>query len=309
MFTALALSLALIQTPPTVSDLTLTAEPGVLAGTMIDAGPGVPAAVIIAGSGPTDRDGNSPLGVQASYLRQLAEGLAAEGITTVRYDKRGIAGSASAAIAEADLRFDHLVADAREWADQLREETGQSCVWLIGHSEGALIAQSAAVGDEGVCGLVLISGAGRPAAVVLREQLAQVPEPLQGQALVAVADLEAGRTTDCPAMLASVCRASVQPYLMSWLPIDPAALAAVETLPTLVIQGLTDLQTSETDARTLAAANETIDLVLLEGVNHVLKDAPMERMANLAAYADPDLPLNERIVPTVAGFILQTRGD
>lgn len=304
MFTALALSLALTQTPPTERDVALAADPGVLAGTLIDAGPDAPAALIIAGSGPTDRDGNSAMGVSAGYLRQLAEGLAAEGITSLRYDKRGIAGSASAMIPEADLRFDHFVADARAWAAELRRETGQDCVWLIGHSEGALVGQAAAVGNPDVCGLVLLAGAGRPAAVVLREQLgARTPEPYLSQALAVIDELDAGRTVECPAVFAALCRASVQPYVISWMDVDPAALAAAETRPTLVVQGTTDIQVTVTDAEALAGARGGIELVLLDGVNHVLKTAPADPAANIATYADASLPLADGIVAAVAAFI------
>lgn len=307
LLTVLTAALAL-QSTPAPRDVVLPSEPGPLAGTLLDAGPGAPAALIIAGSGPTDRDGNSPLGITASTYRLLAEGLAGEGITTLRYDKRGIAASAPAAVPEADLRFSSFVDDARAFADYLRAETGQPCVWLIGHSEGALIAQSVAFNDEGICGLVLVSGAGRPAAVVLREQLsATTPEPYLSQALTVFDEIDAGRTVECPPLLASLCRASVQPYLISWFDVDPAALAAEETLPTLIVQGSTDIQTTVTDAQALHAADPESELVILEGVNHVLKLAPLERAANIATYMNPELPLADGVVSAISGFILRPR--
>jgi pimeloyl-ACP methyl ester carboxylesterase len=304
ILTALTASLAL-QAAAQPREVTLASEPAALAGTLIDAGPGAPAALIIAGSGPTDRDGNSAMGVAGSTYRLLAEGLAGEGITTLRYDKRGVAASAPAAVAEADLRFATMVADARAWAGRLRAETGQACVWLIGHSEGALVAEAVAAEDQtGICGLVLVSGAGRPAAAVLREQLrATTPEPYLSQALTVIDELDAGRTTDCPPVLAALCRPSVQPYLISWFDLDPVALAAAQSLPTLVLQGTTDIQTSMTDAQALAAARPDIELVLMEGVNHLLKAAPAQRAANIATYSNPDLPLADGVVDQVAGFI------
>ena len=307
LIAALTAALALQSAEP--RDVILPTEPGALAGTLIGAGEGGPAALLISGSGPTDRDGDSPLGVNAGYLRQLAEGLAAEGITSLRYDKRGLAGSASAGVPEDQLRFENLVEDARAWAAFLRQETGQPCVWLVGHSEGALIAQAVAAGDLGVCGLVLVSGAGRPAAVVIREQLQAMPEPLRGQALHVVDELDAGRPVDCPAALAVLCRASVQPYVIGWMDLDPVALAAAETRPTLVLQGTTDIQTSVADAQALAGARAGTELVLLDGVNHVLKVAPLDRAANAATYADPSLPLADGVVEAVAGFILRDRPE
>lgn len=304
MFAALALSLALIQPAPTPLDVSVQTSPGALAGTLLNAGPGTPAALIIAGSGPTDRNGDSALGVSAGTYRLLAEGLAAEGVTTLRYDKRGVGGSAAAMMPESELRFGSFVEDARTMASWLRRETGQGCVWLIGHSEGALIGQAAAVANDDVCGLVLVSGAGRPADVILREQLrAATPEPYLSQAIAAIDDMAAGRTADCPAPLMAICRPSVQPYISSWMAMDPVAMAAAEARPTLVVQGSTDIQTTVADAQALAGAREGIELVVLDGVNHVLKAAPLDRAANLATYADPNQPLADGVIEAIAGFI------
>lgn len=304
MLAALALSLALTQVSPDTREVSIETPAGPLAGSLVQAGDTAPAALIIAGSGPTDRDGNSGLGVSAGTYRLLAEGLAAEAITTLRYDKRGVGGSAPAMIPETDLRFDTFVQDARLMAAWLRQETGQTCVWLIGHSEGALVAQSAAVDNADICGLVLVSGAGRPAAVLLREQIrAGTPEPFLSQAIAVLDEMDAGRTADCPPLLMALCRPSVQPYVISWMDRDPAALAAAETRPTLVVQGSTDIQTTLEDAQALAGARDGIELVVLEGVNHVLKAAPINRAANLATYADPDLPLAGGVVAAIAGFI------
>jgi pimeloyl-ACP methyl ester carboxylesterase len=301
----LALAAALLA-EPTATPVTLPSEPAPLHGTLLTPqGPTRAVAVIIAGSGPTDRDGNSPMGVTAATYRLLAEGLAERGIATVRYDKRGVAQSAPAATAEADLRFDHMAEDARGWARLTTETTGQPYAWLIGHSEGALVAQVAANGTDGVCGLVLLSGAGRPAGAVIREQLATVPEPLKTQAFDALAELEAGRTTEGPPALAALFRPSVQPYLISWLPLDPAALLAAYDGPVLIGQGSTDIQTGAADAQALAAAQPNARFVTWDGVNHVLKAAPADRTANAATYGDASLPLGPGVVDTVADVILE----
>ena len=306
---ALALAAALL-TDPVAAPVTLQTDLAPVHGTLLSPEDPRAVAVILPGSGPTDRDGNSHLGISAGTYRLLAEGLAGEGIATLRADKRGIAQSASPAFSEADLRFSHYVEDARAWAAEAAARTGQPCAWLIGHSEGALVALAAAADDHpGICGLVLLSGAGRPARVVIEEQLApQLPEPLRSQAFHALAELEAGRTVaDTPPMLAALLRPSIQPYLISWLKLDPAALIAAWDGPVMIGQGTTDLQTTETDARAMAEAQPNAKLVLWDGVNHVLKVAPADRMANLATYSDPSQPLAPGVVDDVAGFILQPR--
>jgi hypothetical protein len=300
----LAAALA-VMAGPVATEVVLPSQPAPLHGTLLTPPDASAVAVILPGSGPTDRDGNSALGVAASTYRLLAEGLADQGVATLRIDKRGVAASAAAGPAEADLRFDAYAADARAWAAEAASRAGKPCAWLIGHSEGALVALKAVQGgDDKICGLILLSGAGRPAGAVLREQLASLPEPTKTQAFAALTELEAGRTVaDAPPALAALLRPSVQPYLISWLPLDPAALIAAYDGPVFIGQGTTDLQVSVTDAQALAAADPRATLKLWDGVNHVLKTAPAGRAANLATYADPALPLAPGVAADVGAFI------
>ncbi|HEY1224743.1 MAG TPA: alpha/beta fold hydrolase [Brevundimonas sp.] len=303
---SLALAAVLATADPTSTNVALPAQPAPILGTMLTPGGETrAAAVIIAGSGPTDRNGNSPMGVSANSYRLLAEGLAAQGIATVRYDKRGIGASFAAGVAESELRFGMLVDDARAWAAETARLTGRPCAWLIGHSEGSLIALAAAQDNDLVCGVVSLSGAGRSAPVVLSEQLrAGVPEPLLSQALHAIDELAAGRTTDNVPGLESLFRPSVQPYIISWFALDPQVLANLYPGPLFIGQGSTDFQTTVADAEALKAAQPDADLVIWEGVNHVLKVAPEDRAANAATYGDPTLPLAPGVVDDIAEFIL-----
>ena len=200
---AAALLLSPVSTP-----VELTSSPAPLHGTLLTPeGQTRAAAVILPGSGPTDRDGNSAqFGIRAASYRLLAEGLAERGVATIRIDKRGIGESAAAGPAETDLRFNTYADDARAWAAEAAAKTGHPCAWLIGHSEGALVALKAVASqDDKVCGLVLLSGAGRPAGVVLREQLTALPEPLKTRAYDVLSELEAGRTVaDPPAELTAL---------------------------------------------------------------------------------------------------------
>lgn len=306
-----ALAATLMTGAPVATPVELASTPAPLHGTLLTPeGQTRAAAVILPGSGPTDRDGNSAqLGIRAGTYRLLAEGLAERGVASIRIDKRGISESAAAGPAEADLRFSAYADDARAWAAEAAAKTSRPCAWLIGHSEGALVALAAvAAGDDKVCGLVLLSGAGRPAGDVLREQLAALPEPLKTPAYDALAELEAGRTVaDPPASLAALFRPSVQPYLISWLALDPAKLAAAYDGPIMIGQGTTDLQIPLADAQALKTAQPRAELVVWDGVNHVLKVAPADRAGNLATYADPSLPLAPGVVEAVAAFVLKGR--
>ncbi len=267
------------------------------------------AAVIIAGSGPTDRDGNSPLGVNGGVLRQLAEGLAGRGIATVRIDKRGVGESAPATTNEASLTLDTYIDDAKAWAALAAQKTGAACVWLIGHSEGALIAQAAAADNPGVCGLVLLSPVGVRANVELRRQIEpKLPPAIKPEVDHIMSELEAGRTVaETPPYLAALFRPSIQPYLISYFAADPQALIAKYQRPVLLGHGSTDIQVTPENSQTLAAAQPKAERIIFEGLNHILRQAPSDPAGNAATYGDASIPLGAAVVPAVADFILKAR--
>jgi hypothetical protein len=264
-----------------------------------------PAVLLIAGSGPTDRDGDSTVAsVKPANLKLIAEGLAAAGVSSLRYDKRGIGESAPAMGREADLRFTAYVDDAVAFARFLKGQPNVSCVILLGHSEGALIAALAAQ-KVPTCGVIEVSGIGRPLGVVLREQLAAQPLPpaMRTQVETAIADLEHGRETPNVPGLEGLFRPAIQPYLISQVSLDPTqALAAVKA-PVLILQGDNDLQVTAGDARLLHAARPDARLVIVPGMNHILKTAPTDRAGNIATYADPDRPLAPEVMPAILSFV------
>ena len=267
----------------------------------------VPVVLIIAGSGPTDRDGNSKaLPGANNSLKLLANGLAAHGIASVRYDKRGIAASVGAAGREEDLRFDNYVADAEGWLTKLRADPRFSTVSVAGHSEGSLIGMIAAR-DAKADGYVSLEGAGRKPAQILVEQLTpQLPPEMLATSKHIMALIEAGAppdTTTIPPILASLFRPSVRPYLVSWFKYDPAVEIAKLRIPVLIVQGSTDIQTSMTDAKALAAGYPGSRLLTIEGMNHVLKAAPPGRAEQMAAYTDPTLPVVPALINETASFV------
>jgi pimeloyl-ACP methyl ester carboxylesterase len=241
-------------------------------------------------------------------LRQLAEALAAKGIASLRYDKRGIAASRAAGQQESDMRFDFLIDDAVGWARQLRADRRFSTVTIVGHSEGALIGTIAAHRAE-ASGFVSIAGAGRPAADILREQLGrQLPPTLLAGAETTIATLQAGRTVESPPPeLAALFRPSVQPYLISWFRYDPAAELARLRVPVLIVQGTTDVQVPVDDAKRLAAAAPEATLLIIDGMNHVLKSVGTDPAAQRASYGDPTLPVVPELVDAVAGLVRRAR--
>ena len=292
-------------------DVLVETELGPLAGTYLLPDTGKPKAValIIAGSGPTDRNGNSKaIPGSNNSLKMLAEALAENGIGSLRFDKRLIGESASMSLSEADLRFDTYIDDAKALLGFLRSRTDVPLL-IIGHSEGAQLGVVAAAGED-VCAVVAIAGPGIPAGQIILEQVRpKLPPGLLAQTEHIVAELEAGRTVaDTPPELAALFRDSVQPYLVSWFAYDPAEAVAALDSPILLVYGTTDIQIPASYGERLAAASDSSELVVIEGMNHVLKMVGPDMQAQMSSYGDPSLPLAPELVTTTNEFINRTLG-
>lgn len=263
-----------------------------------------PVVLIIAGSGPTDRNGNS-VGMPGknNSLLQLADSLAHYGIASLRYDKRGIGESAKALAKEESLVFEQNSADARVWLQHLYEK-GFRRIYVAGHSEGSLVALQAAQTFP-VSGLMSLAGAGRPIQEVLREQLSTLPETLKNTAYNCLDSLANGnRIIQPPVALLSLFRPSIQDYLISWMKLDPAALIKTISCPALIVQGGQDIQVQLTDASRLHQANPENQLVILPTMNHIFKSiADGSRNTNIASYTDPNQFVMTELITALRRFI------
>ncbi|RZT09379.1 hypothetical protein SAMN05216319_2196 [Duganella sp. CF402] len=265
----------------------------------------VPVVLLHSGSGPTDRDGNSNLlpGPNDS-LKLLAEGLARQGIASVRYDKRAIGSSALPVWKEENLRLDDYVGDAAAWLRKLRADPRFSRVVMAGHSEGAQIASEAcAQAASDAC--VLIAGTGRTMDEILREQLKdKLPPALMGESDEILTSLKAGKTVDrVPPPLMALYRPDVQPYLISAFQHDPRKAIAALKMPVLILQGTSDIQVPQDEAKLLSAAAPQARLVIVQGMNHLLKIVGDDQALQQKSYASPDLPVAPQLIDALAGFV------
>jgi len=303
VFLALSFAGTLMAAEPA----TLETSTGALYGTLeVPPGSGpFPVVLIHAGSGPTDRDGNSPaLPGKNDSLKMLAEALAKQGIASLRYDKRAIAASAKAATKEEDLRFETYIDDAVAWGKQLRKDKRFGKLTMLGHSEGALIL-SVAAQKVPADAYISIAGAGSPAAKIILDQLRrQAPPDLMKQIEGIVDSLNHGQLVgNTPPQLASLFRNSVQPYLISWFKYDPAVEVAKLKMPVLILQGDTDMQVQISDAKLLAAAQPAAKLVIVNGMNHLFKLVEADQAKQIASYGDPTLPVAPKLITETAAFI------
>lgn len=267
-------------------------------------------AVILPGSGPTDRHGNSAQGLSTDAYRLLAQALLDQGIATLRADKRGIGQSTGDANAVTIALY---AQDAGKWIATAKDRTALPCVWLIGHSEGGLVALELASARDDICGLVLLAAPGRPISQILLEQLRNVPAlvPHKDALEKAMVSLIAGIPVppqQLPGPLIAIFAPPVQPFLMDLFAITPTEQARDIALPTLVVQGTADLQIAPADARALVEALPDGELFEVDGMTHVLKEALDDsRSGNLATYSDPTLPLAPGLVDRISAFVLRPR--
>ncbi len=268
----------------------------------------VPVVLLIAGSGPTDRDCNSPYGVKSNAFKMLTDSLVRQGIAVARYDKRGSGTNLQAAIKvikPEEHRFDFYVSDAVGFIRQLQADKRFSDVVIAGHSEGSLVGMLAAQQTKATK-YISIAGPGRNIADVLKEQGRAGGNPKEVQAEVdgALDSLRAGHNVSPKnPMLKAQLSPKAQPAMISWMKYDPAVeLKRVEG-PVLLINGKRDNQVAASEAELLKAARPDATLVLFDQMNHILKNAPADRTGNFKTYGDPNLPLTPGLAAVIAHFV------
>jgi pimeloyl-ACP methyl ester carboxylesterase len=263
----------------------------------------IPVVLIIAGSGPIDRDGNSAkLSLATNNYRMIAEALGKENIASLRYDKRMV-GESAAGMKEDNLRFDDYVDDAIGLINLLKEDKRFSKIIVLGHSEGSLVGMLAAAStQESTNAFISVAGAGRRADIVLKEQMKSQPAYISEGFSKVLDSLAVGKLQkNVNSSLYFVARPSIQNYLMSWCKFDPEKEIRNVKVPVLITQGMNDLQVKTEDATNLKKSGFTLSLI--PGMNHVLKEAPADRDKNMATYNQPDLPLKPEFMAAVLDFI------
>ncbi len=273
-------------------------------GTLLSSSPNQKIAIIIAGSGPTDRNGNSGLGVTCNSYKMLAEELAKNNIASFRYDKRGIAKSAIKNFNEKDITFDDYVNDAVSIYNYLKDSSGFKKIFFAGHSEGSLIGMIATERTN-ASGYVSIAGAGRPIDVVITEQVSK-QSPLIGKETDSLFQVlkTKNKLDTVPPYLISLFRPSIQPYMVSWMKYNPSIEISHIKKPILILQGSCDIQVKILDAETLYNGNKKAKLDIVDGMTHVLKNAEANCVdTNLKTYHDVSLPLNTQLLKDIISFI------
>lgn len=262
-----------------------------------------PLAIIIGGSGPTDRNGNQQM-MKNNSLRYLAEGLYDEGIATFRYDKRILKQLKDGTLHEESIRFDDFIKDASDVVDYFVRSKAFSKIVVIGHSQGSLVGMVAA--QNKADGFVSIAGAGQEIDDVIVDQLEKQAPGLKENARDSFDDMRAnGIAVNYNPGLASIFRPQIQPFLITWMRYNPQEEIKKLQMPILIINGEKDLQVQESEAEKLKAAMPDAQLEVIRGMNHILKNVEDDDIANSKSYNDPSLPVMSELIDLITRFILK----
>lgn len=285
-------------------DTVVTTDGGILYGVLAKpASPQPwPVVLIIAGSGPTDHNGNNPLlpAPNGNSYQQLAAALADNGIASLRYDKRGIGQSGGFKKSSSATSLDDYTDDAIAWIDHLQKNTTQfKNVAVVGHSEGALIGIMAA-GRRSFNRLVSLSGPGECMDKVLLAQLKpMLADSLYDAVTVTLNELREGRDPQqVPAALRTIFNPSLYAFWKSTFHYNPCALLPAVKMPFLVIGGTGDTQVLPVQADILHNCKPGSRLLMITGMTHTLKAAAAAPQGETAP-----LPLAGKLVPELVKFI------
>jgi len=303
LFAALILFISLVTSAQEIKEAEVSIGP--LKGTLsTPSSPTKTVIMLISGSGPTDRDGNSQFGFVNNSLKMVAEAFTQSGYAVLRYDKRGIAKSAAAVSDPTATRFEDFVSDARSWLAFLKEE-GFKKIVIAGHSQGSLVGMLAAQNNKRVIGFISIAGLSTDAGEAIVRQLSQQFPALTEEVNVKVDSIRKGHEVKrYNPLLISLFNPQIQLFLSSYIAYNPHDEIKKLEIPVLIVNGTSDLQVTISDAQSLHEGYDQSQLLIIEEMNHVLKHASKDNSTeNMATYNIPDLELKEGLMEGMIQFI------
>ena len=259
-----------------------------------------PLVILLQGSGPTDRNGNQSFMKNDSF-KKLAQRLADNGIANFRYDKR-ILRMQSLNITEEEIRFDDFITDAVTVIEYFENDDTFGNIILLGHSQGSLVGMVAAKNRANA--FISIAGTGKSIDSIIVDQIEQQMPGLKENVQNAFIEMRNdGSTSSYNPVLESIFRPGVQPFMLSWMKYEPVEQLKELDIPVLIIHGTQDLQVDEQEARNLHEAKPDSELVIVENMNHVLREIKGDDLENSKSYNEPGRPLHPELVPTLVNFI------
>ncbi|PKL09562.1 MAG: hypothetical protein CVV51_03205 [Spirochaetae bacterium HGW-Spirochaetae-7] len=268
-----------------------------------------PLVIMHAGLGAADRDGNNyNMPGRNDSLRLLAEALAARGVATYRYDKRGAGVSSWLVPTEDDQSIEAWIEDLEAASTALSGTGRWSGVWLLGLNDGAIVAAAAANGlsraGRPVAGIVVACASADGPLDAFMKAVAAAPEIIRAEGDAIIAGLLAGRRVESmSAFYSGAFRPGIQPYLIEAFKRDLEPELSMLSVPALIAQGDMDMQVTLADFVALGTARPDALTVIVPRMNHLLKDVSQDVEENMASFSDPSYPVSAIFADAVAEFV------
>jgi len=259
-----------------------------------------PLVILIAGSGPTDRDGNQSF-MKNNMLKKVAEALTNDGVATYRYDKR-IVKQLKTRTFDKNIRFDDFVNDAKSVVSYFKPS--YSSIIIAGHSQGSLVGLLAC--ETEVDGFISLAGAGNPIDKIILEQISKTAPFFVEDTKRVFEILKSGETTtDYPPALASIFNLETQPFMSNWMQYNPQEHIEKLEIPTLIINGTKDLQMTTSEAQLLKERKPDAELVIIENMNHLLFEINGDDLENSKSYNEMHHPVMLEAITVILNFMKQ----
>ena len=257
--------------------------------------------IIISGSGPTDREGNSTY-LESDYLKMLAEGLFENGISSYRYDKRGVGNSIGNIKSGDEVKFSDFINDAISIINHFRGTKKFKKIVVIGHSEGALIGMIASrlIADS----FISIAGAGEDYLTIIQRQLSNRAPFVKSMSDSIIEQLRDNKIVDSVSPpMNNLFNTANQRFLIDASRYEPVEEISKLGIPILIVQGTNDIQIEVNDAQMLDKAALKSRLEIIQGMNHVFRQASENYLLNMQTYGNPELPIDDSLIRVIVDFL------
>ncbi|AOW16032.1 alpha/beta hydrolase [Polaribacter vadi] len=288
---SMAVSLAQVKS----EEITINNMAIQLPGTLSYASDKSPLIIWVHGSGGVDRNGNQP-----QYIKQFRDEINKNNIAFFSYDKRTANPKNAQFLQEDGVLVVDFVSDVKEVVNHFKDDKRFTEIILVGHSQGSLIAMMAL---NNVDTYISIASAGETIdKTLIRQITAQNPEFGKLTAAYLKELKETGEIKEVDPNLMGLFAEPNQPFLISWLSLNPLEEIKNVKVPILIINGDKDFQVQVLDAEALKNAKPDADLFIIKNMNHVLKNIEKEE-DNLASYYSADFPISKELIKTIVEFI------
>ena len=254
-----------------------------------------PLLIWVHGSGGVNRDGNQP-----QYIKQFREAINKENMAFFSYDKRTANPNNVRFIQEDGIYFSDFVSDIKEVIHHFKNDKRFSKIILIGHSQGSLIAMLAL---DNVDKFISLAGAGETIDKTLVRQITKQSAEFCKLTEQYIKELmTTGKIKEVNPNLMSLFAKQNQPFIKSWITVNPIEEIKKVAIPTLIINGDKDFQVLINDAENLHKAKPDAELVIIKNMNHVLKHIEKDE-DNMKSYMSSDFKISEELITTIVEFV------